>query len=305
MDKIKIYIYGAGEEYNKFLSYTSAYSEKIEIIGIVTTERQRVEYLDGYPCIIAKEMKVNAVDYIIIAIKKWKEIVEYLKQLDIGFEKIILSNVFSLPYFDLETYLFLKSGKVTILANTCLAGFVYRNLGLEYNSPTIGLGCWGEDYLKFLENYKFYLAKEMKLCTEQRVYKNNPYCMEHDIPKGIINNEIVWDLPHSYEPQNTITKWNERRTRCNFENIAIVMVIHTDEDAIRFDALPYKKKVGIYFKDLKLKSVIYCPEWEQEKVRYKYDWVHYAINYMVGIFGERGKINWIRFLTDKDDYIRF
>lgn len=108
MTTIKIYIYGAGQEYNKFSSYLAAYSNRIEIIGVVTTERQNIQFLDGYPCIVAEEMNIEKADYIVIAKEKWKEVAEYLKAFGIGEEQIIPSKVFSLPYFDLDDYIQLK-----------------------------------------------------------------------------------------------------------------------------------------------------------------------------------------------------
>lgn len=305
MEKIKIYIYGAGHSYNKFCSYLSAYSDKIEVVGIITTQRQEFKYLDGYPCLIMNEIDMKIADYIVVAVEKWQEIVENLKQLGIQNEKIILSKVFSLPYFQLESYIRLKKDKITILSNTCLGGYIYNELGLEYSSPTIWLGCWGENFLKFVENYEYYIDKKMEILKKENKYKGNPYSMDHDITKGILDNEIIWDFIHSTDIQNTIDDWNRRKERCNFNNIAIVMIIHTDEDAKRFENIPYEKKIGIYYKDLNLQSIVPCLQWHNEKVRYGYDWIRYGNDYMCSTRGFIGKVDWIKFLLGEEDYIRF
>lgn len=45
----------------------------------------------------------------------------------------------------------------SIISNNCWAGFVYSKFGLEYTTPTIGMGIVDDDYIKFLENMDYYL----------------------------------------------------------------------------------------------------------------------------------------------------
>lgn len=79
MKRLRCCIYGAGREYNKLSSYLSLYKEKIEVVAIVTTKRQKFSVLDGIPCIRPDEMQLDMIDYIIIAVEKWKEVFDYLK----------------------------------------------------------------------------------------------------------------------------------------------------------------------------------------------------------------------------------
>ena len=44
----------------------------------------------------------------------------------------------------------------SIISNNCWAGFVYSKFGLEYTTPTIGMGIVDDDYIKFLENMDYY-----------------------------------------------------------------------------------------------------------------------------------------------------
>lgn len=307
MKKIKIYVYGAGHECNRFLSYLMAYKKEIEVLGIVTTTKLDIMYLDGVSCITVDEMKINEIDYIVIAVKNWKEILGILNAKGITSDKIILSKVFSLPYFDLEQYLALRQEKITILSNTCLGAYIYEELGLEYTSPTIYAGCWGSSYLKFIKEYEKMLELDMEIYDKETFYKGNPYTMEHMMPKGIINNDIIWDFLHNTDVNEAVQKWNVRKKRCNLKNVAILMVIHTDEEAKCFEELPYAKKIGIYYKNLKLESVLYCAEWNHIDVQknYVYNWIHFANDYMCSTHGNIGKINWIKFLNGCSDYVRF
>lgn len=44
----------------------------------------------------------------------------------------------------------LKSKDFSIISNNCFAGIVYQHLGLQYNTPTIGLYFYPDEYIKFL-----------------------------------------------------------------------------------------------------------------------------------------------------------
>lgn len=163
MKKLKCYIYGAGTEYNKLASYLEIYKEKIEIIAIVTTQKQKISILDGISCITPDEIHKEQMDYIIIAVQKWKEIYNYLKKFEIEDEKILRSHIFYLPNFVLDEYLKLKNSNISILSNTCLGGRIYKELGLKVLSPTVNALCpRGEDYINFLRNYKLYLGMDME-----------------------------------------------------------------------------------------------------------------------------------------------
>ena len=85
------------------------------------------------------------------------------------------------------------------------------------------------------------------------------------------------------------------------------MIIYTDEEASRFEKLPIKNKLGIYYKDLGLSSVVYCSEWNKLEVRvdYNFDWMTCAHKIVLSTWGKLGKINWIKFLLGKDDFIRY
>ena len=51
----------------------------------------------------------------------------------------------------------LKNENFTIISNNCVAGFIYKKLGLQYKTPTIGLFFFSEDYIDFLEDIQYYI----------------------------------------------------------------------------------------------------------------------------------------------------
>lgn len=307
MNRIKCYIYGAGNEYNRLSSCLSRYNKKIEILGIVTTEKQKFSTLDKIPCFLLREIDIKKMDYIIIAVKAWKEVAEYIRNFGIDEENILRSNIFSCSYFDLNEYLKLKKSNVSILSNFCLGGRIYKELGLKALSPTINMFCLGDDYKEFIEHFQYYLAKDMKMYLKTDTnYIKGTLNRETFIPKGIIDNKVIWYFNHSERAEDAIIKWNESKKRVNFDNIVVLMTIQSDEEAYWFNQLPIKKKLGVYYKDLHLQSIIYCSDWNDEKLRLKYlfNWPSYANSYMTNSI-MASKVNWIKFLNGGNGYLRY
>lgn len=305
--KIKIYIYGAGKEYNIFSSYLQAYGNMLEVKGVVTTNRMNFSHLDGYPCMVPEEMRFEEIDYVVIAVEKWKEIAKLLTDLGLPKEKILRSRVFKLPYFNLLDYLKLKESNVSILSNNCLAGIVYKELGLNTLSPTINCFFSREHWKVFLNDYVYFLNCEMEIWDNTK--HGHLFIQDKQfMPKGVIDNRLVCYFNHSASVEESVEKWNNKRKQINFENIVILTALGTDEDAYEFEALQIKKKLGVYYKDLKLSSVVYCSEWSKDKdaqLRYGFNFNSFINYYMTCGQEMRGKINWIKFLNGEQDYIRF
>ena len=105
MQKIKCYIYGAGNEYNRFCSYLPLYEDRIDILGVITTEWQGFSKIDGFSWIRFEEIEKTEWDYVIIAVRNWKEIAGILERQGIFKEKMIRSSSFYVPFFNLEDFL--------------------------------------------------------------------------------------------------------------------------------------------------------------------------------------------------------
>lgn len=46
----------------------------------------------------------------------------------------------------------------SVISSNCFAGRIMQDLGMKYNSPTLGLYFFSEDYIEFLSNLKYYLT---------------------------------------------------------------------------------------------------------------------------------------------------
>lgn len=156
------YIYGAGYEYDRLMAKLPFYSNIIQVQKIILTEKY-ASSIDGYEVIEPQEMKMENVDFIIIAVENWKEI--YKTLVDIyGSEiedKVIRSKIFDIPFLQLNQYFSIKQKGITILANSCIGGRIYNKLGLKVLSPTKNMYCLGKDFREFCNNLEEYIECEM------------------------------------------------------------------------------------------------------------------------------------------------
>ena len=101
----KAYIYGAGREYDNFMSVYPYYCSEIQIIAVITTDRQYFDTIDGYNVIRPNEVKASNIDFVIIAIEQWREAFDSLVKSGISPLKIIRSSTFRLPFLILQSIL--------------------------------------------------------------------------------------------------------------------------------------------------------------------------------------------------------
>ena len=303
---IDCYIYGAGNMYNRLRCIIKQITE-INIIGVITSEATNYELIDGYKRYDLRNVDFGEADYVIIAVEFWPEIANVLKEHNVEEEKILLWRAFFNPDFDIQDYLKLKKSNPTIISNTCLAGRIYKELGLKMLTPTINAGCLSDrDYLQFMKNLKNYAKGEMKPLREKEVYYNpNTYNREFFMASGVLCEECKWLFPHD-DIQVAIDNWNRRKCRINYRNISYLMIISSDEGAREFDKFDVERKIGFYYKDLGLKNVIYTPDWNNPEIRRKYDYNYVIYVHRYATNAESiSRINWVKFLGNRDDYLRW
>ncbi|MDO5558700.1 MAG: DUF1919 domain-containing protein [Oscillospiraceae bacterium] len=129
----------------------------------------------------------------------------------------------------------LTNSDFTILANTCIGGIIYHDMNMKFLSPTINLYIRPDDFVRFLENLDHYLKAEIT---------------QYDIPGlkypvGKLDDIIIF-FKHYSSLEEAILKWNERKTRINYDNLFIMMTDRwcCSRDALqRFEKLPFSHKV--------------------------------------------------------------
>ena len=139
----------------------------------------------------------------------------------------------------------LKNKNPTIIASDCFGTFIYHNMGLRFNSPTINLYIKKNDFLEFVSNLKEYLSCDITEVTDKTV----------SFPVGkleVRGNSVEIYFMHYKSFEEAKRKWNERKERVSFDNIYIIQLIQnaTEEDICKFDKLQYKNKMLITSENL-------------------------------------------------------
>ncbi len=159
----------------------------------------------------------------------------------------------------------LINSSFTIISNNCWGGHVYRYFNAPYDSPTIGLFIFSEDYIKFISDIKHYLSLELKFITaeESKFRKTLEARRETHVPIGVLEDVEIIFL-HYKSQDEAREKWNRRKARIHWDNIVYKMTeqnLCSLEHLKTFEALPLERKFVFTSEDYGLKSQVICDEW--------------------------------------------
>lgn len=149
----------------------------------------------------------------------------------------------------------LRNRQPSIIASNCIGTFMYYDMKLKFNSPTINLSFDMNDYVRFLENLAWYLEQPVVPYEDDRF----------DYPCGMIGDvEIRFNHYKTFE--EAAAKWNARKERIDWNNLFVIGIDGdgcTYESLQRFDALPYPNKVIFTHKPYpEFSSAYYLPGFE-------------------------------------------
>lgn len=151
----------------------------------------------------------------------------------------------------------LKNRDATIIASNCIGTYIYHDMKLQFRSPTINLSFDMNDYVKLLENLRWYMEQPVLPCEDPRF----------DFPCGMLGDvEICFNHYKSFE--DATEKWEQRKKRIDWDNLYVIGVDRdncTYDSIKRFDALPYKNKVIFTHKHYpEIASAYYLPGFEKQ-----------------------------------------
>lgn len=118
---------------------------------------------------------------------------------------------------------------MTIISNNCAAVGLYEDLNMEFDSPTIALQIFPEDFTKFcldLQRYMDCELREVKTLDDKnmekflRLFKQQPY-----FPLGMVD-DIVICFQHYETFDEAREKWYRRRERIDYNHIGYMMVLN-------------------------------------------------------------------------------
>lgn len=116
----------------------------------------------------------------------------------------------------------------TLLCGNCMGGYIYHQLGLEFQSPTINLMMLQPDFYKFILNLDYYLSLEFEEVTTPS-----------GVPVGKLGDITVY-FTHYDSFEDGVNSWKRRVSRIDRDNLYIVC---TDRDGITADDIHSLKNV--------------------------------------------------------------
>lgn len=143
-----------------------------------------------------------------------------------------------------------KKKQVTLIANNCIAGVIYKDFSLQFCSPTVDLYFFHDCYAKFISNLDYYLSKKLEPEKSSR-YGNFNY------PIARLN-DIEIHFMHYTSFQEAEDAWERRCARINKNEIRIIDIAREgwkDEHLKIFESVGFDK-VLLHKKDLKKSDVI-------------------------------------------------
>lgn len=149
----------------------------------------------------------------------------------------------------------LKNKDFTMISNNCFAGWIYRRYNLPYLTPTVGLFIMPKDYIKFLNNLKYYMEKELKFISpNESKYKDYISSIDNRFgkyPIGVLE-DIELHFLHYKDKEEALEKWNRRKQRINWNNIVVKFSEQNKcekEDIEEFFKTAYENKICFVAKD--------------------------------------------------------
>ena len=135
---------------------------------------------------------------------------------------------------------------ITIISNNCWGAHCYRYFQLPYDSPTIGLYMYPDDYIRFIKDLKHYMNMELRFIPyTESVHKEELIKKgQTNVPIGVLDDvEIVF--LHFHSEKEAAEKWERRKKRIHWDNIYYKFSQMNDceyRHLKAFDELPTKKK---------------------------------------------------------------
>ena len=151
----------------------------------------------------------------------------------------------------------MKNKNITLIASNCNGCLLLHELNLRYNSPFVNLFIPADDYIRLLQRFPDYMAKELQFVDRGNL----------EYPLAMLGDVLIHCVHYKSE-EEMVTKWNERKARMDMSNC---FVMFTDRDGCSrehleaFDALPFENKVVFTNKPYKdIQSAFYIKGFETE-----------------------------------------
>lgn len=139
----------------------------------------------------------------------------------------------------------IRKRKISIISNNCAAGFLYKEFGCKYMTPTINLQISPNDYVKLCKKFDYYLSQEIKEIKNPNIDGFVALGGEKiNFPVGILDDLIIY-FQHYTDFDYAAKKWEERKKRINYDELFFVLIdtYCNLENVKDFFSIPYENKI--------------------------------------------------------------
>lgn len=182
----------------------------------------------------------------------------------------------------------------SIITSNCFAGRIMQDLGMKYNTPTLGLYFMYPDYIEFLTHLEYYLTEAKIQFVEHSKYplgderRTEWTQKKHWYPIGLLDGKVEVHFLHYHSEEEAATKWYRRAKRVNFDNLLVIGMdqnLCAEKDILAFEELPFQKKVFFSSKPVKGKCILFMKEFaEKGQVGDPYRKAHLFYEYLINHF---------------------
>lgn len=152
----------------------------------------------------------------------------------------------------------------TLICPSCIGGFIYHWLGLQFRSPFINLFMENDDFITAMENFDEFFASPL--------VEDKSGLYEYPVGLGAHGERI--HFLHYRDFATAVEAWDRRKARIDKSNMAVILsnlgcgiegkgksreeVYRGKAAAVeRFNRLPFKNKLVFSDEDIKLPGVVY------------------------------------------------
>jgi uncharacterized protein (DUF1919 family) len=139
-------------------------------------------------------------------------------------------------------------GRLTIISNNCIGGFLYQKYGIKYYSPTVGLQFSQEDFVQFCFDLEHYLNRDLEESSDK---KQRSFTAlgggDIDFPVGKIDDIVIY-FQHFKTFEEAKRKWEIRKKRINYKCLFFIFVAYDNtsiETLKKFESLKIGHKIII------------------------------------------------------------
>lgn len=143
-----------------------------------------------------------------------------------------------------------KYNDISIISNNCIAGYVYKDLYIPYNSPTIGLQFTQAGFVDFCKNFSYYTQLPITEHPNPSESENEFRALggkKIDFPIGKLG-DLTLFLQHYGTIEEAATAWDRRRQRINNSKLFFIFMAYdnTEKSIVKnFESLSIKNSLTL------------------------------------------------------------